>query len=208
MPPCVSAQCRCWCVVSVCTRVRIARAGWDAEKELDSASFMSRGDPTLLYADLRKLGEGASGQVFLGTDRSSGEKVALKVAPASDLANLKQEIALQKMSTHPCIVSYKQTFLYKDQLWVCAACACACTHAKRQWPCWLPSPCSLWCCDFADCDGVYSRRPTHRGVGTHHRIPGAVHRVRVTPLLSACVYLEMLALQPLLARARDCILRT
>jgi len=88
------------------------------EKELDTASMITPGDPVPLFADLKKLGEGASGQVYLGTDRRTGEKVAIKVAPASDLANLKQEIALQKMSSHPCIVSYQETFLSRDQLWV------------------------------------------------------------------------------------------
>jgi hypothetical protein len=92
------------------------------EKELDTASMITAGDPVPLFADLKKLGEGASGQVYLGTDRRTGEKVAIKVAPASDLANLKQEIALQKMSSHPCIVSYQETFLSRDQLWVSVPC--------------------------------------------------------------------------------------
>lgn len=88
--------------------------------------MISRGDPVMMFSDMKKLGEGASGQVYLGTDRRTGEKVAIKVAPASDLANLKQEIALQKMSTHPCIVSYKETYLSKEQLWVRhAPCSCS-----------------------------------------------------------------------------------
>jgi serine/threonine protein kinase len=89
-----------------------------ADKELDTASMISRGEPTTFYGDMKKLGEGASGQVYLATDRRTHEKVAIKIAPSSDLTNLKQEIALQKLSSHPCIVSYKETYLHKDQLWV------------------------------------------------------------------------------------------
>jgi hypothetical protein len=53
-----------------------------------------------------------------GTDRRDKSRVALKVAPASDLANLKTEIAIQKLSQHPNIVAYKETYLVKDQLWI------------------------------------------------------------------------------------------
>ena len=56
-----------------------------AERDLDEASFISRGDPTAIFTGLVKLGEGASGQVFSGVDRASGKTVAIKVAPASDL---------------------------------------------------------------------------------------------------------------------------
>jgi serine/threonine protein kinase len=101
-----------------------------------------------MFSGLVKLGEGASGQVFSGIDRETGRAVAIKVAPASDLSNLKVEIALQKMSSHPNVVrtlpvscaadavrimspplagcglyvygqvNYIETYLHKDQLWV------------------------------------------------------------------------------------------
>lgn len=90
----------------------------DLEKDLETASLISKGDPTTFFFDLKKLGEGASGQVYLGKDKRTGEQLAIKVAPASDLANLKQEIALQKLSAHPSIVGYKETYLNKDQLWI------------------------------------------------------------------------------------------
>jgi len=88
------------------------------ERDLDEASLISSADPTPLFRDLRKLGEGASGTVYLGTDVRSQRLVAIKVAPASDLANLKTEIALQKMSRHESIVSYHETFLHREQLWI------------------------------------------------------------------------------------------
>jgi Protein kinase domain/P21-Rho-binding domain len=90
----------------------------DLERDLETASLITKGDPTTLFFDLKKLGEGASGQVYLGRDKRTGDQLAIKVAPSSDLANLKQEIALQKLSAHPSIVGYKETFLNKDQLWI------------------------------------------------------------------------------------------
>ena len=67
---------------------------------------------------MKKLGEGASGTVYLGSDRRTGQKVAIKMAPVTDLANLKTEIAIQKLSAHPSIVSYIETYVHKEQLWV------------------------------------------------------------------------------------------
>lgn len=88
------------------------------EKELDNASLISNDDPTGRYRDLRKVGEGASGTVYLGVDTRNGSQVAVKVAPASDLVNLKNEIALQKISKHPNIVGYVETYLHREQLWI------------------------------------------------------------------------------------------
>lgn len=92
-----------------------------AERDLDQAALITKGDPSLIFESSKKLGEGASGTVFLATDRRTRAKVAVKMAPAADLANLKTEIALQKLSAHPNVVSYLETFLHKDQLWVSAA---------------------------------------------------------------------------------------
>lgn len=88
------------------------------ERDFDQASLITAGDPSGVYTGMRKLGEGASGTVYLATDSRTRQKVAIKIAPASDLANLKTEIAIQKMSAHPCVVSYLETYLLRDQLWI------------------------------------------------------------------------------------------
>ena len=88
------------------------------ELALDEASLILTADPAPLFRDLHKLGEGASGTVYLGTDTRSGRHVAIKVAPAADLANLRTEIAIQKMSAHDNIVGYVESFLHQEQLWI------------------------------------------------------------------------------------------
>ena len=98
-----------------------------AERELDQAALINKGDPNAYFESLKKLGEGASGTVYLATDRRTGAKVAIKMAPATDLANLKTEIAIQKLSAHPSVVSYIETYLCKDQLWVRARSAAGCS---------------------------------------------------------------------------------
>ena len=82
--------------------------------------FDTATDPTTLFTVSagHKLGEGASGVVKLGMDKRSGQKVAIKIAPAADMANLKNEIALQAMSKHPSIVSLVGVYLHAQELWM------------------------------------------------------------------------------------------
>lgn len=93
------------------------------EQSLESARaavFDKTTDPTTLFKleEGQKLGEGASGVVRLGVDKRTGNKVAIKIAPATDMANLSNEIALQAMSAHSSIVSLVGVYLHKDQVWV------------------------------------------------------------------------------------------
>ena len=82
-----------------------------------------------MYVNINKrLGEGASGTVYesirvftsryKGTDAKTKERIALKVAPASDIKNLKNELALQRMCHHENIVALRDCFLWNDKLWV------------------------------------------------------------------------------------------
>lgn len=92
----------------------------DLEREVHEASVITRGDPTQVFSGLHKLGEGASGTVYLAQDKRDNTFVAIKTAPLSDLANLKNEIAIQKLSDHPSIVSVKDTYISsrEKKLWI------------------------------------------------------------------------------------------
>lgn len=80
------------------------------------------GDPTKIYQDLRKIGQGASGGVFLGyTSDASKSSVALKQInilqqPKKEL--IVNEIVVMKKSNHPNIVNFMEGFLWKGDLWV------------------------------------------------------------------------------------------
>ncbi|KAK8791560.1 hypothetical protein WA588_001565 [Blastocystis sp. NMH] len=83
------------------------------------ASFIREEDPLKVYVNINKrLGEGASGTVYKGTDAKTKERIALKVAPASDIKNLKNELALQRMCHHENIVALRDCFLWNDKLWI------------------------------------------------------------------------------------------
>lgn len=43
---------------------------------------------------------------------------AVKITSSADLEAIKTEISIQNMSKHPNIVSYEETYLWDDRVWV------------------------------------------------------------------------------------------
>jgi serine/threonine protein kinase len=95
------------------------------QKEFDesvkSAAQISRDDPRRMFKDLQKVGEGSSGCVYVGTRVDTGERVAIKATSTSDKTNMKaleNEIAMMRMTQHPCIVKYIGSYFCGHELWV------------------------------------------------------------------------------------------
>eukprot|EP00007_Cunea_sp_BSH-02190019_P000966 CAMPEP_0174230728 /NCGR_PEP_ID=MMETSP0417-20130205/1432_1 /TAXON_ID=242541 /ORGANISM="Mayorella sp, Strain BSH-02190019" /LENGTH=629 /DNA_ID=CAMNT_0015308483 /DNA_START=67 /DNA_END=1956 /DNA_ORIENTATION=- len=87
---------------------------------LSSDEWFSREDPEQIFRDVHKIGEGSSGEVFLGLN-DKGEQVALKVLSASVKANLKSmehEVRMMGTSRHENVVTYFGSYLKDDRLWV------------------------------------------------------------------------------------------
>ena len=64
---------------------------------------------------------GGAAAAAAGAGGATGQKpvpCAMKCAPLSDLENLKNEIAMQTMSSHPNIVQYLESFAWKGKLWI------------------------------------------------------------------------------------------
>ncbi|KDQ16893.1 hypothetical protein BOTBODRAFT_30266 [Botryobasidium botryosum FD-172 SS1] len=79
-------------------------------------------DPKSLYSTIKKIGQGASGHVYVAKTLSNGKKVAIK---QMDLAHqprkelIVNEIMVMKESQHPNIVNFLESYLLKDtELWV------------------------------------------------------------------------------------------
>ncbi|KAJ1534981.1 Protein kinase, partial [Cladochytrium tenue] len=87
---------------------------------------VSKGDPTQLYAKVKKVGQGASGSVFLARNNSaaSGGGPSTVAIKQMDLAHqprkelIVNEILVMKESSHPNIVNYLDSFLVRGELWV------------------------------------------------------------------------------------------
>jgi len=110
--------------------------------------LISKEDPTRIYVDARKIGEGyvrdsrvksnqykvakwlffppslylisAAGEVFSATNSRTGMKVAVKkmALNGESLKLLITEISIMKTSKHPNIVEYVDSYMVEDQLWV------------------------------------------------------------------------------------------
>ncbi|WVQ76770.1 hypothetical protein IAR50_006444 [Cryptococcus sp. DSM 104548] len=85
-------------------------------------SVVSSNDPSLIYSKIKKVGQGASGMVFVAKTLSTGRKVAIK---QMDLAQqprkelIVNEIIVMKESQHPNVVNFLDAFLVRgSELWV------------------------------------------------------------------------------------------
>ncbi|KAI0341197.1 p21 activated kinase [Trametopsis cervina] len=85
-------------------------------------SVVSDEDPKQLYSKIRKVGQGASGHVYVAKILANGQKVAIK---EMDLSNqprkelIVNEILVMKESQHPNIVNFLESYLVRNnELWV------------------------------------------------------------------------------------------
>eukprot|EP01095_Lingulamoeba_sp_RSL-Kostka_P011926 TRINITY_DN464_c0_g2_i3.p1 TRINITY_DN464_c0_g2~~TRINITY_DN464_c0_g2_i3.p1 ORF type:complete len:497 (-),score=192.33 TRINITY_DN464_c0_g2_i3:35-1525(-) len=90
------------------------------EVSLTLDELVSKEDPTVIYSDWKKIGEGAAGEVFLAVDSRTNLKVAVKkmFLNGESLPLLITEINFMKTSSHPNIVDYIESYIVEDQLWV------------------------------------------------------------------------------------------
>ncbi|KAG0176655.1 Protein kinase [Apophysomyces sp. BC1034] len=82
---------------------------------------VSGGDPNTLYKRIRRVGQGASGSVYLSNHLATSTKVAVKqmeLAKQSRLDLIVNEIMIMKESRHSNIVNYLDSFLVRGDLWV------------------------------------------------------------------------------------------
>lgn len=93
----------------------------DAELINRLTAICSTGDPTRLYRNLRKIGQGASGGVYTAYQVGTNLCVAIKQMnleqqPQKEL--IINEILVMKESKHPNIVNFIDSFLFTGDLWV------------------------------------------------------------------------------------------
>ncbi|CAJ0832594.1 2261_t:CDS:2, partial [Entrophospora sp. SA101] len=87
-------------------------------------SVVTQGDPTSIYSKIKKVGQGASGSVYVAKSyaTTSNSKVAIKQMDLSHQPRkelIVNEILVMKESRHPNIVNYLDSYLVKsNELWV------------------------------------------------------------------------------------------
>uniref|UniRef100_A0A8C5M257 non-specific serine/threonine protein kinase n=1 Tax=Leptobrachium leishanense TaxID=445787 RepID=A0A8C5M257_9ANUR len=84
-------------------------------------SIVSVGDPKKKYTRFEKIGQGASGTVYIAVDVATGQEVAIKQMnlqqqPKKEL--IINEILVMRENKNPNIVNYLDSYLVGDELWV------------------------------------------------------------------------------------------
>ncbi|KAJ7456298.1 STE/STE20/PAKA protein kinase [Mycena galericulata] len=83
---------------------------------------VSDDDPKALYSKIKKVGQGASGHVYVAKTLTTGKKVAIKEMDLSHQPRkelIVNEILVMKESQHPNIVNFLESYLVKsNELWV------------------------------------------------------------------------------------------
>lgn len=85
-------------------------------------SVVSDDDPKTLYSKIKKVGQGASGHVYVAKTLATSKKVAIKEMDLSHQPRkelIVNEILVMKESQHPNIVNFLESYLVKNnELWV------------------------------------------------------------------------------------------
>ena len=102
-------------------RTRPRQPSNGAEVAARLRAICSPGDPTTKYTGLNKIGQGASGGVFMALETGSKRCVAIKQMnleqqPKKDL--IINEIIVMKDSKHKNIVNFMDSYLHEGDLWV------------------------------------------------------------------------------------------
>lgn len=90
------------------------------DKPTSINDLISKEDPNLIYNNQKKIGEGAAGEVFRASQNQTGSVVAIKKMPLSNqnLKLLVTEIKIMKTSRHPNIVTYFDSYVVGEVIWV------------------------------------------------------------------------------------------
>lgn len=85
-------------------------------------SVVNPQDPNTLYSKIKKVGQGASGNVYVAKTLTTGQRVAIKTMDLSQQPRkelIVNEILVMKESQHPNIVNFLDSYLVKNnELWV------------------------------------------------------------------------------------------
>ncbi|XP_041353526.1 serine/threonine-protein kinase PAK 3-like [Gigantopelta aegis] len=84
-------------------------------------TIVSLGDPNRKYTKMEKIGQGASGTVYIAIEVSTGREVAIKTMNLSQQPKKEliiNEILVMREHQNPNIVNYLDSYLVGEELWV------------------------------------------------------------------------------------------
>lgn len=104
------------------TRERQKKKKMSDEEILEKLrTIVSMGDPNRKYTKMEKIGQGASGTVYIAIEVSTGREVAIKQMNLSQQPKKEliiNEILVMRENQNPNIVNYLDSYLVGEELWV------------------------------------------------------------------------------------------
>jgi len=90
------------------------------ERTITLSDLINKSDPTKVYPNPKKIGEGAAGEVFMAYQAVTSRRCAIKKMTLANqnLKLLLTEIAIMKDSHHGNIVDYIDSYIVEEKLWV------------------------------------------------------------------------------------------
>ncbi|KAJ3314405.1 Protein kinase [Boothiomyces sp. JEL0838] len=93
----------------------------DAQIIAKLETIVSKGDPNQLYTKLKRIGRGASANVFVARENKTQQIVAIKQMILADQTKkeyLIEELTVLKSTKHPNIINYLDSFFLNGDLWI------------------------------------------------------------------------------------------
>ncbi|KAL6040234.1 Serine/threonine-protein kinase pakA [Balamuthia mandrillaris] len=158
-----------------------------AEKTITLNDLVNKEDPTKIYLNLTKIGEGAAGKVYLGTHVETGEQVAIKQMElnAQNIKLLTSEIHIMKESRHENIVPYYDSFRLPDnKLWVAMGYmggGCLTEILEQYDYCQMSEPQIAWVCQetLKGLRYIHSLHRIHRDIKSDNILLGSLGEVKI-----------------------------
>ncbi|XP_049848854.1 serine/threonine-protein kinase pakC-like [Schistocerca gregaria] len=101
--------------------LELTEAGLTLPEEPDINKLVNQlDDPNNIYCNIEKIGEGATGEVFVAYEVKTNRSVAIKKVTYNpqSLKLIASEIQIMKTSKHPNIIEYIDSYLVDKDLWV------------------------------------------------------------------------------------------
>lgn len=92
----------------------------EEEASVSLSDLISRDNPLQIYRGMKKIGEGAAGEVFVASHTKTGRRVAVKKMDINNenVKLLATEIRIMKTSKHPNVVEYVESYIVEEKMWV------------------------------------------------------------------------------------------
>ena len=154
----------------------------------DKMASLESKNPEDYYEINKKIGEGGSGCVYIGTNKLTTKKYALKaISPKneSEHESILNEITLFALSKHPNILEFFESFEYEKTIWIVSELlSCSLTELILDRPGKIPEYLIAYVCKeiIKGLSFMHSQHRIHRDIKSDNVLLGLDGKVKIADL--------------------------